>query len=414
MSVHDRLPLPARMPIEVWIVGIIGFFSTIGYGILGPALPPLAAEFSVGVTAMSMAVSGFAAVRLVTNIAFARVLKSFRLWAILWGGLLWQGVFTLGSAVAGDFTVFLVMRSVSGLGSAAYTISATALVLVVAPAAVRGRAMGVYAAGMSMGMVTGPVIGGALTALGTRIPLYGYGLALILSAAVAFFTLRRARHARTAEEPPPAQGRPGGGTGGSLRALFTDPLIVAALMFQVINGWIFYGMRTTSMPLEMAALGHTTAVIGLLLALASLTQIFGSAAAGPMSDRIGRRPPSFVALGIAVVAVGGLLFSAQPAVAFTTFALVGLAGGMISSLAPAILGDSPRGTGSVSLSAYWVASDLAAVVGPLASGLLTESLGFPAAVALAGVLIALTALSAARIGPAGRGAGSRAQDPDAA
>lgn len=398
MSETPSAPSRDRLPGEVWIISLIGFLVVAGFGVLSPSLPALAKEFNVGVTAMSVTVSGFAAMRLLANLAFARFLRSFRLYSVLWAGLLWQAVLSVIASFAPDFTSFIVLRSLSGLGSAAYTIASTALILILVPPAIRGRGMAIFAGATGLGTVGGPVIGGLFVDFGARVPIFVYGLALGIAGVVTVLALRRARDARTAD----AGKKPGDSGGSRLAAftgLFSDKLILAAMMCQLVNGWIFYGFRTANIPLQMDVLGYSGAAIGALLAVASVTQILGSSIAGPVSDSIGRRSPQLVGLAFGVVSVAGLLFAGELWVAIALFALIGLAGGIVHTVNPTIMGDSPRGTSSFSLSVFWVVSDLAAVLGPIVSGALTEAWGFSAAVYAAIALTVPAFIAVSLIGP---------------
>lgn len=64
-----------RVPSTVWILSAIAATSGLGYGMLGPSLPALADLYSVGAASVSLAVSGFAAGRLITNISLTGLLK---------------------------------------------------------------------------------------------------------------------------------------------------------------------------------------------------------------------------------------------------------------------------------------------------------------------------------------------------
>jgi len=383
------------MPVEVYIVALIGFLTVVGFGILAPSLPSLADEFNVGATAMSIAISGFAAARLVSNLVFARYLKKFRLRTVLWAGLLLQAVFSIIASLATDFTVFITLRSLSGIGSASFTIASTALILVLVPPEIRGRAMAIFAGATGFGTVSGPVVGGALAVFGARVPFFVYGCALAVAALTTFIALRRVRDARTLDTDSGMVGR---GPIAVVRHLAGDKLIVAALACQLVSGWIFYGFRTANLPLHLDVLGYSTAAIGGLLAVGAFSQIAGSSFAGPLSDRIGRRTPALIGLGIGFAGVGGLLFAAEPWIAIVTFVLIGIGGGTIASVNPTILGDSPRGQSSLALGMFWVVSDLAAVAGPLVSGLLTDTLDFTYAVYAALVLMVIAAMALLRIG----------------
>ncbi|GAA0967617.1 MFS transporter [Acrocarpospora macrocephala] len=373
------------MPKVVWLLAIIGFTTMVGSGVVAPSLPALAIEFGITAGVASLAVSVFAAMRLVGGLATTGLLRVWTLRTLLSGGLLLQGLSALGAGLAPEVISFLVARAVGGIGSAAFTAAATGLLIATVPADVRGRAMSTFMTGISLGTVSGPAMGGTLATLSARLPLVGYGVATTLASVLAFVLLRPHRTLRAAGSAP-MQDAANGSTRATARALATDKVFVAVLMCQFIAGWIFYGMRSGFIPLHLAAAAYSTAFIGLMVSLTALSQVAGSAIAGPWSDSRGRYGPLLA--GIACTAIS-LVFIALPdrmPLVVAGFVLLGLAAGGVNSVSSALLGDSGRGTNSTALAAYMVAMDLAAVVGSLVSGVLADSVGFPAAFALAGAL----------------------------
>ena len=393
-------------PPEVWVVSLVGFIVTVGFGVIGPSLPALGDEFGAGTTMMSVAISGFAAARLVANLGFARFLERLKLRSVLWAGLMLQAACSAAAGLAPDYLSFIVLRSISGLGSAAFTVASSALLLALAPAPVRGRAMSIFAGATAFGMVTGPAIGGMLAVISPRLPLVAYGGILAVAALATFFLLGSAKDV-TASRSAPTVGATSTTTGGALARMLADRLFVAALMCQVVSGWIFYGMRTATMPLDLAVLGYSAGVIGLLLSVSSLAQLVTAVTAGTVSDRVGRTAPLTVGLVLAVTSLVALDQAQIFVVAVVAFILLGLAGGSVVSVSTAMLGDSRIGRTGFGVAAYWVASDAAAVVGPVVSGVLAEKIGFGAAYSVAGVLTLLASVfvvRARRGGPPPHGA----------
>lgn len=398
MSAPPSPPEGARIPAEVYVVSLVSFLVASGFGILAPSLPALGHEFDVGATAMSVTVSGFAAARLLANLGLARYLKNFPLRTVLGIGLLIQSAFSIAAAVAPDYASFITLRTLSGLGSAAFTLASTALILILLPDRIRGRGMAIYAGASGVGTVSGPVLGGILVGFGARVPIAVYGGLLLLAAITTFLALRRVRSVHTRESEGPAVGGLRG-LGGALRSLLSDRLIVAALMASVVDGWVFYGVRNANIPMQLDVVGYSAAMIGFLLALASVTQLLGSSVSGPLSDRAGRRGPLLVGLVLGIVSFGSLAFVGETWVAVASHVLIGIAGGILLTLAPTILGDSPRGTSAMAMALFWVVSDLAAVIGPVATGILTETIDFDYGL-LAAIVLMLLAMGAAwRIGP---------------
>lgn len=383
------------MPPVVWILALIGFSVTVGSGVVGPALPALALEFHVGVAAASLAISGFAAMRLVANLAFTRLLKLWKLRMVLTIGLLVQAVCAIASGLAPDFVTFIIFRSLGGLGSAGFTISSTALLIAIVPSDIRGRAMGIFLSGTSLGTVSGPALGGVLAVISPRLPLLAYGASVLIASLLALVLLRKSRDIK-ASAPAPAEGGIIGSRWSVVAGFLTDRVFIAVLMCQLIAGWVFYGMRSGIMPLHLAAAGYSTAIIGILITVAALFQIAGASIAGPLSDARGRFVPILLGLGTAAISISLIAFPQYLPIAIAGFVLLGLASGAVGSVTSALLGDSGRGSNPTALALYWIVADLAAVLGPLISGLLAEHFGFPIAFGLAVVLILFAIVAVAR------------------
>lgn len=397
MTARRRAHRP--LPREVVTVSFIGFVVTLGFGVIGPSLPALGAQFGVGTTLMSLAISGFALIRLVTNLGFTVFLGAVRLRTVLWVGLLFQSVCSIAAAMAGDYLGFIVFRSLSGAGSAAFTIASSALLIALAPPDVRGRAMSLFAGSTALGTVSGPVIGGAFAVIDPRLPLVLYGGVLAAASLATLFLLRGARDVTAA----PAVVAPESAVAGRVSAgarllgpLASDRLFAAAVVCQFVGGWVFYGMRTTTMPLYLAGIGYAVGAIGLMLSVGSVAQIIGSGAAGVASDRAGRVGPLLAALALTVVGLALLGTMREPLAVLAAFILLGLAGGAVASVATALLGDSPFGRSARGVGLYWVASDVAAIAGPLVSGLVAERAGFGASYAVAVMVVVLAATVVAR------------------
>ncbi|WP_292829481.1 MFS transporter [Microbacterium sp.] len=367
---HER----ERLPGAVWILSSVTFLTTMGYGVVGPALPALADLFQISVTAASIAISGFAAFRLIANVGFSGLLKRWRLRTVLFGGLILQSVSSVLAGLAPDGTLFLIFRSIGGLGSAALTVSATALLLALVPAHLRGRGMSTYFAASSLGAISGPAVGGFLAIANPRLPLIFYGIVLLCAASVAFFALRAAKDIRTAD----AAGEDGAvvRTRTVAATLLSNPLFIAALFCHFAVGWALYGVRTTTIPLHLGALGFATGIIGVLLTVGAVTQVVGSAAAGSASDRWGRGLPLISGLIAGMIAFVIIALTGDFTLLIIAFILMGLAGGALAAVPAAMLGDVPLGGSGLGVSLYWIAFDVAAIIGPLVSGVIADSAGF--------------------------------------
>lgn len=371
------------LPREVWILSGMTFLTTVGFGLIGPALPALASLFGISTALASIAISGFAAFRLAANLGFSGLLKKFRLRSVLFLGLAVQAVCSLLAGLAPDGFTFLLFRSVSGLGSAALTVSATALLLALVSDRQRGKAMSTYFGANALGAITGPAIGGLLAVGNPRLPLILYGLCLGIAALIALLALRAVREVRTLDSAPAADGSAPPSTFLVAKTLLLNPMFQLALWCHIAVGWVLYGVRTTTIPLYLGLVGISTAVIGVLMTIGAVSQVFGSAASGTASDRIGRMTPLMVGIVLGMAGVAVLTLSDDLWWLGVSFFLMGIAGGALAAVPAAIIGDVPLGNSGVGVALYWIVFDIAAIVGPMVSGLLADSAGFTPAFLLA-------------------------------
>jgi MFS family permease len=369
-----------RLPREVWVIAIISFFSSVGLGIVVPSLPALGADYGVGVAAMSVAISGFAGARLVTNLSLTPVLRRMRLQPVLAIGLAFQGLTTMAAGFASDYTTFVALRTISGAGSAAFTIASTALMVAVAPADRRGRSMSLLAALTGVGTVSGPALGGLLVTIDPHLPLTTYGAALCVAAVITLIFLHRIRAIRTQNREVEQSADPEGAVLGArreaLRRVLTDPLLMIVLVCQAINGGLFYGVRSAILPPYMELIGYTAGVIGLLLTVGAVAQVMSSSGAGVISDRVGRFPLLTVSYVAAAASFTLFLFAEGTIViAILSFAVMGVASGIQISTAGAMLADSRSGRTALAAGLYWITFDIAAIVGPTVGGIVAETAG---------------------------------------
>lgn len=380
-----------KLPRAVWILASVTFLTNLGFGVVGPALPALADLFQISVTAASIAISGFAAFRMVATASLSGLLKRWRLRGVLFAGLIFQAVCSVLAGLAPDGTTFLLFRSISGLGSAALSVSATALLLALVPDHLRGRGMSAYFALGSLGAISGPAVGGFLAIANPRLPLVFYGSALFIASLIAFFALRSAKDVRT----PDAAGEDGlvVKTRTIAKSLMSNPVFIAVLVCHFAVGWALYGARTTTVPLYLGALGFATGVIGVLMTVGAVTQIVGSAAAGIASDRWGRGLPLISGIVAGSVAFLVLAFTGDFTSMMIAFVLLGLAGGALAAVPAAMLGDVPYGSTGMGVALYWIVFDIAAIIGPLASGLIADNVGFEPALHMTQIPFALALVS---------------------
>lgn len=171
----------------------LGSFTAAAMGTsVNVALPSLADHFGTQVAAMQWVVLAY----LVTTASLlpivGRAADLFGKRTLFAAGFV---VFALGSLATGlapSVVVLIAFRVVHGVGASVLTGLALAIVTDVHAPSVRGRAIGIAGAMLSLGIVVGPALGGALVALSWRwVFLAGVPVGIV-GAALAWSVLPRA------------------------------------------------------------------------------------------------------------------------------------------------------------------------------------------------------------------------------
>jgi MFS family permease len=407
----------ADLPREVGVLTAVAIAVAVGFGVVIPAIPLFAQSFGVSDTAVGAVVSAFALMRFISALGGGRLVDRFGERLILASGI---GIVAVSTGLAGlaqSYPQLLVLRGVGGIGSAMFTISATALLLRVVDAAHRGRASGLFQSGFLIGIVLGPAFGGFLTDASIRLPFFVYAVTLIVAGAIAAVFLSssslRSRRADVEEsvavgvpaDTPEAhaavdaielESEPAAADSTTLEQAWSHAAYRAAVAVNFAVGFALFGLRFTLIPLLVTKVIDVGAAwIGIGLVCSSVAQAACILPASRIVDGRGRRPA--MVLG-SVVTAGGLLAVAALQtlpVFLLSMTAMGVGSSLISTAPAAVVGDVMHGRGGRVVAVFQMASDAGQIVGPLVAGWLTDHTGYgPAFCVGAGVLVLAGILSA--------------------
>jgi EmrB/QacA subfamily drug resistance transporter len=152
------------------LVSIGTFMTTLDASIVNIALPSIASGFGMPVSGpVEWVVIGYLVIIAATLLSFGRladIVGQERVWV---AGL---ALFTIGSASSGmapTLSLLVAARALQGIGAALIFAPALALIVNAFPMAQRGQALGLNALVISLGVTTGPTLGGLITeSLGWR------------------------------------------------------------------------------------------------------------------------------------------------------------------------------------------------------------------------------------------------------
>ncbi|MDX6308494.1 MAG: transporter, family, multidrug resistance protein [Nocardioidaceae bacterium] len=411
------------------MLAAVGVAVAVGFGVVAPAIPEFARSFGVGKTAAGAVISAFALMRFVSALGGGRLVDAFGERLILATGI---GIVAVSTGLAGlsqSYEQLLVLRGIGGIGSAMFTVSATALLFRVVGPKSRGRANGLFQSGFLVGGLLGPLVGGFLTSYSLRLPFYVYAVSLVGAGAIASLQLSatRLRPAPRSESdaapvlpapvegasvppvladapsvpPVPADAATVDVTAADeppatpLREALAHPSYRAAIAVNFAIGWAFFGVRISLIPLFVTEALHASVIwIGIGFLCTSVAEVCLLLVAGRFVDRVGRRPALVTGCLVVGLALTSLAFDTRLPAFLVTMTALGAGGAFVSTAPGAIVGDLMRGRGGKVVAVFQMSADGGTITGPLAAGWLADQISFRAAfVACALVVFAAMVLA---------------------
>ncbi|MFL6224962.1 MAG: MFS transporter [Actinomycetes bacterium] len=304
---------------------------------------------------------------------------------VLLGGLLGFAVASAAFILAGEQDALAAARLAQGAAAAAFSPAASALVARLSPADRRGRAFGSYGAWKGLGYTTGPLLGGALIALG------GFRLLFTILAALALGVAGWAAVTVPAVPPlPRARETILGLVRRLARPSFLHPVLALAGATAALSAGVGF------LPVRGAQAGLGPLATGAAVSLLALAAALVQPRAGDAHDK-GRLPGTTgMAAGLALAAAGfaaAVVLSGLPGLLLAGLA-IGAGTGLVSPLGFAALATgAPPGRLGQTMGAAEVGRELGDAGGPLLVGTIAGIAGLGLGAGLLGLagLLVLTA-----------------------
>lgn len=376
----------ARLPPEVWVLIAANAVIALGYGVVAPVLPAFARHFGVSISAATFVITAFAIMRLLFAPVSGVLVQRLGERRIYVSGLLIVAVSTGACAFAHTYWQLLLFRSLGGVGSTMFFISALGLMIRISPHNARGKVAGMFSSAFLVGSVAGPVVGSLTAGLGLSAPFLIYGGALLVAAAVVFIKLRHSSLAAPAEENELTV---------TVRVALRHRAYRAALLSNFATGWSAFGLRIALVPLFVTEVLHRgPGMAGAALATFAAGNVCAVIPSGRLSDRTGRRPLLIAGLAVAGVstAVVGLA-SSVPLFLVGAF-VAGAASGVFSSPQQAAVADiiGSKARGGTAVAMFQMMSDFGSIIGSFGVGQIAQHLSFGWAFALSGLILLIASV----------------------
>lgn len=266
----------ARSPWTSVVVLAAGMFvlGTGEFAVVGMAVP-ISASLGVDTGVLGLLNSAFAAAMVIGAPAAAFIARRWGGRASLVGAAVLYAIVTIAAAMTSSLTVLFVVRSIAGLATALFSVTALASVAASVPEQQRARAVAVLLSGLTASNIIGvPVASYLSVTAGWRIVFLALGIA---SAVVAVPTWRFvvAKRSSGATHPATVPGR------HLLRTQSILLMLTVSILFQASVFGVF-SYVTVLLSEVTRADGQTTAAVLLVYGIGTT---IGLIAGGWMSDR---------------------------------------------------------------------------------------------------------------------------------
>jgi MFS family permease len=267
------------------------FFDVAFYAAIAPLLPDYVAEFDLSKAQAGILAASYAAGTLLMSLPAGLVAT----WAgprrTVIGGLLLLGLSSLVFGLANQITLLDAARFAQGASGALIWSGALTWLITTAPPEHRGSVIGTALGTAVAGALVGPILGAAAAEVGTG-PVFGavLGIAVVLAVFAA----------RMPEAAPPER-QPLREVGATI---LTRPILIATAFVAIPS--LMFGAVEVLVPLRIDELGGGhVAIAGGFIAGAALEAALAPLA-GRYSDRVGRRIPFVIGIGICACSMVGI------------------------------------------------------------------------------------------------------------
>ena len=378
----------AEFPREVGVLVFASFFVAVGFGIISPTLPLFARSFGVNHAQVGAILAAFAFARFATGLISGKLVDHFGERLVYSFGIGFVSITSFAAGFAQSYEQLLIFRAVGGFGSSMFSVAAGSILLRAVDDDHRARAQSLYNGSFLIGMMAGPVVGGALSGFSLRAPMIIYGFLLIGASASGAFLLR---NSTLAAKPTATQER----NTITLRSALALKPYRSALIISFITSWVLFGMSRSILPLFMVEeIKVSPSFMGLGFTISTVINGIFLMKAGKLSDLNGRRYSAVLGTSFLTLFILALALTTEPWMFLAASVIVGFGGAFLSTTPSAIVGDVLEGKGGQVIGLFQMAGDAGAMFAPLILGAIADGYGYrPAFLVSAALMLVAVAVS---------------------
>ncbi len=308
IGTRGEAPIASKAVVSVLFLTV--FLDFLGFSIVLPYLYFQATSLGADDFAYGLLVTSFSLMQLVFVWVFGRLSDRVGRRKVLLVSLFGSGVSFVLFGLANTLWLLFAARIVGGITDSTFSV-AQAYVADITTGRDRLKQMGLMGAGIGLGLIAGPALGGILSTL------YGYAAPSFLAATLAFVNFALAFVRLPESRPAVHPKRQAEGFRGFLRTVTARKPLMYLLTATFTGNLAFVVMDVTLAPWLETAYGFGPLQTGLIFLYVGVVSVATQAAVLP---RLGKRysSASLLALGLAVTTVSFLGFGVD---GFLPFAL---------------------------------------------------------------------------------------------
>ena len=380
------------------------FLWGFGTGALWMARPLLAFDLSGSFFLVGLASAFSAAPRMIGGPLAGSLADRLGRRPVVVAGAVLHGGAAAMQAFTDSFTVFLGLELISGFGVAVWMTGSAALLADFTRVTNRGRGVALRNTSMRLGILAGPVVGGAIAAaFDIRAVFIFIAVTKVFIVVVAWLLIRETQQAPASAVRATAE-RPGRGPRLDVSVFRTRSfLTLSAVTLAVGLVTAGPGAFRTYFPVHAEDVGLSVSEIGAAISLSGVLAMLAAMPAGGLADWWGRRP--MLLAGLVAMAAGMFLVSGMEALLMAVVVAGAFSIGEVTgtnTLQTYAMDLAPADKRGYFLGTWQATMDFGHLIGPLLVGAIAVPLGIPAAFGVIGGVLLCTAvfLAASRMSTA--------------
>jgi MFS family permease len=272
-----------------WLVAAVVLVDTMFFAAVAPLLPHYSDDFDLSKTGAGILTAAYPAGTFIGALPSGWLASRLGVKPTLLIGLALLGLASLGFAFAHTIVLLDTARFIQGIGGSCMWAAGMAWLISAAPPERRGELIGAALSAAIVGVLLGPVLGGAATVLS---PEAVFSSVAVVAAGLAAWTWTM----------PGVEPEPSPGMRAMLRSLGRPAVLLGFWIFTIPA--LFSGVIEVLVPLRLDDLGVSGATIGAVFLVSAAVEAVISPVAGRASDRAGRMAPIRTGLiGATVMAI---------------------------------------------------------------------------------------------------------------